>query len=224
MTKETRVVVYREHAGIKKFAYRPDSYDKAIFGEFKAYQRMALRKTDVLLDVGAHIGIYSAWAAPLVKRVIAVEPEATNIKLLQHNLHTLKNVTILPLALIGANDERKVVTFFVQGANTVGHSIHHFRGRGSVEVTARSATQLMLKEKVTVIKLDCEGAEYPIILDAPFPPLVRAVVMEMHFGKQSFRDWSKEAHKAMLKQKFKAVHAPNLENRGLWHTNALYER
>ena len=209
--KETREIAYREHAGIKKFAYRPESYDKAIFGEFKAYQRMALRKTDVLLDVGAHIGVYSAWAAPLVKLVIAVEPEATNITLLRKNLSSLKNVQIMPVALVGAVDTRSDVEFFVQGANTVGHSIHHFRGRGSVSVPAVKAYHVMRDYKVTVVKLDCEGAEYPIILDAPFPLRVRSVVMEMHFGKQSFRDWSKEAHKAMLKQKFKAVHPPNLK-------------
>lgn len=222
--KETRLVSYKAFEGVAHFAYRPDAYDKAIFGESKAYRRLALRKTDKVLDVGAHIGIYTVWAAQQCMGVIAYEPEPTNLVLLRKNTKQFKNVVVVGAALIGAKDKRKQVDFYVQGANTVGHSIHHFRGRASISVPAMPAIETIKTHKITVVKLDCEGAEYPIILDSPLPKHVRAVVMEMHFGKQTFRDWSKEAHAAMLAQRFTAVHPPNLENRGLWHTNAVYER
>lgn len=222
--KETRLVSYRAFEGVAHFAYRPDAYDKAIFGESKAYRRLALRKTDKVLDVGAHIGIYTAWAAQNCMGVVAYEPEPTNLVLLRKNTKQFKNVVVVGAALTGAQDKRRELEFYVQGANTVGHSIHHFRGRGTMLVHAQPAIEVIKAHKITVVKLDCEGAEYPIVLDSAFPKHVRGVVMEMHFGKQTFRDWSKEAHAAMLAQGFTAVHPPNLENRGLWHTNAVYER
>lgn len=222
--KETRAVAFKAFEGVAQFAYRPDAYDKAIFGESKAYRRLTLSKKDHVLDVGAHIGIYTVWAAQQAKHVVAMEPEPTNLALLRKNVKQFKNVDVLCMAALGGNDNRGEVEFFIQGANTVGHSIHHFRGRGTMKVPATRADDVMKAHRITVLKLDCEGAEYPIILDKPLPRLVRAVVMEMHFGKQTFRDWSKEAHAAMLAQGFTAVHPPNLENRGLWHTNAVYER
>lgn len=222
--KETRLVSYKAFEGVAHFAYRPDAYDKAIFGESKAYRRLALRKTDKVLDVGAHIGIYTVWAAQQALGVIAYEPEPTNLVLLRKNTKQFKNVVVVGAAVVGAKDKRRDVDFYVQGANTVGHSIHHFRGRDKITVPATGIDLVLKTHGITVLKLDCEGAEYPIILDSPLPKRVRAVVMEMHFGKQTFRGWSKEAHAAMLAQGFTAVHPPNLENRGLWHTNAVYER
>ena len=226
MTKETRLVDYRPHEGVARFAYRPDSYDKNLFGEFKAYTRLALAKKDVVLDVGAHIGVYTAWAASRARKVLAVEPEPTNVALLVKNMKAGKfaNVEILEMAAVGANYPDRTVEFFIQGVNTVGHSMFVKRGRTSIVVPATAAVKLMKTHKVTVVKLDCEGAEYPILLDCPLPDHVRGVVMEMHFGRKVNHEQAEAVHKSMKKQGFKAVHEPNLTNMGLWHTNAMYER
>ena len=64
----------------------------------------SIKEGDIIIDAGADIGLFSVLAAFKVKekgRVIAVEPEPNNLKILRENveLNYLKNVIIVPKAL-----------------------------------------------------------------------------------------------------------------------------
>lgn len=66
-----------------------------------------LRRVDknVVVDVGAHIGIHTIHLAKRAKLVIAIEPEPRNYMLLKKNLklNKLGNVLALPIALSDKN-------------------------------------------------------------------------------------------------------------------------
>lgn len=212
------------HFGVT-MSYRPDTHDKYVFGESSGYVRgVDLRPRDIVMDVGAHIGAFTVLAAQAgVKEVRAYEPQEDSFKLLKANTRTLPNVKIERKAVLGSTDKRTEVEFYLQGTNTSGHSIHHFRGRGIVRVPAESIKKLW--RGVTVLKLDCEGSEYDILLlSEELPDSVRVVTMEIHFGKKEWKSNAKLLDRRMLAQGFRHIHAPNLENPSLWHTNAIYQR
>lgn len=51
------------------------------------------------LDVGAHIGYYSAYLSPLVRRAYAFEPDPRNLPSLQANARLAGNVEVQPIAV-----------------------------------------------------------------------------------------------------------------------------
>lgn len=74
------------------------------------YYPVRSRKDDVVLDVGANIGIFTLKVAKNVKRVISVKPEPQNFSILSKNIaaNYLSNVTLLNLAV---SDKEEVVHF-----------------------------------------------------------------------------------------------------------------
>lgn len=60
-----------------------------------------LKRADVFIDVGANQGIYSCIAAQAGVAVVAVEPEAGNLRFLLANLRQFDNVEIYPVAMAG---------------------------------------------------------------------------------------------------------------------------
>jgi len=54
-------------------------------------------KDKVVIDVGAHVGLYSLVASVYTKKVIVVEPHSVNYRLLEMNI-TMNNVSnIIPI-------------------------------------------------------------------------------------------------------------------------------
>ena len=59
----------------------------------------ALRPEAEMIDVGAHLGYYSLWCSPRVRRVHAFEPDPRNLEWLETNARRALNVTIIRSAV-----------------------------------------------------------------------------------------------------------------------------
>lgn len=143
-------------------------------------------RSDVVIDVGAHMGFFAIPVSTQVEKVIAYEPSPANFALLLRNID--KNSTYNVLAsnrAVGDIDGPVSLNLGVQG--TTGHSIvYKKRGGIKLEVISQSITQVLRKYKPSVLKLDCEGAEW-LILDrnnlSSFSK-VRLMVVELHRVRQ----------------------------------------
>jgi len=146
---------------------------------FQTYDRLFEPKRNfTVIDVGAHIGIYTLRAAKKVGekgRVIAVEPEDENYRVLMKNIkiNRYKNVVPVKLAL---SDFEGTARFYVKSM-TLSHSlrenveIHNGCAParevvGITEVTVTSLTKLMDKlgvPKIDLLKIDAEGVEFEVL-------------------------------------------------------------
>ena len=203
----------------KGFACRPGTLDKYIVDELRGYKAIPLRPADSVLDIGGCIGTFARLALEAgCAKVVTVEPMPDNFALLKVNA---KEATAINAAVV-LGDE-KVVSFYVnRGINKGMHSTVPTRGRDIIEVPAVKYKDLLLKHKPTVIKMDCEGAEFEL-LQEPFPAGVRALFLEIHLQKKQHRAGALELHNKILEQGFKAVKEPKLGNKA-WATLACYER
>ena len=155
---------------------------------------------DTVVDVGAHIGLFTVRAAKLARCVIAIEPVADNFQLLERNVAAshLQNVRCRKLCLSDADGTAEIV---ISGRND-GHSIHgnltpsplskHGEGAGSEAAAAgsESVPAMTLEsifrsegiERCDFLKLDCEGAEYAALINAPREIIDRIgrIAMEYH--------------------------------------------
>lgn len=131
---------------------------------------------DTVVDVGAHIGLYSLIAAKRVGpsgKVIAIEPDPENCTLLQRNieLNGLTNITILQRAAFSSNSKLKLYLPGKERGFTKLSTIMATRAvtEDFIEVDADTLDHLMLLQGITEvnwIKIDVEGAELEVLKGA----------------------------------------------------------
>jgi FkbM family methyltransferase len=133
----------------------------------------AIHEEDVVVDIGANIGVYTLQMAQKVGPrgcVYAFEPEPTNYQLLQRNIaaNGLTNVQALELALA---DFQSKVNLYLSWDNIGDHRIYdaNYRTkRNAIEVSTATLDQILLarfheERKITAIKCDTQGFE-PFVL------------------------------------------------------------
>lgn len=126
-----------------------------------------LEKNEVFMDVGAHIGKYTLFAANIVGnsgKVIAVEPHPRNCRILEHNvsINGFHNITILNVACWSKKTELKM---FI-GSESGHHSLKLNRKLGAVMIEAVPIDRIMAEmhiNRLDWIKIDVEAAEYEVL-------------------------------------------------------------
>ena len=124
------------------------------------YGPTKLRPDDVILDIGACEGAFSAYVTSRVKRVIAIEPSRSMCSTMTA-LFELRNETppILVNCLMGMES---TTAYFLDGTdNPAGGRVLDAHVPGSYEIPVRTLDELVesLEIKPTFIKCDAEGAE-----------------------------------------------------------------
>lgn len=123
-----------------------------------------IKKGDIVLDIGAHIGYYTLLAARLVGnkgKVYAFEPDPKNFKLLKKNVkeNSYENVVLVNKAV---SDRDGITKLFINNENTGDHRIYNLGGqRNSIQIQTLSLDSFFENKpkKVDVIKIDIQGSE-----------------------------------------------------------------
>ena len=170
-----------------EIAYRKDSADeKVIFHSFDndhffpqvpEYQPA---ENDVMIDIGAHIGTFSLLASSKVRygKVYALEASQDSFNILRINI-ALNQYTNISAHHIAITDQNGTCTLYHASGNW-GHSIINRHSKSSETVESCTLTDFLARnriEKCQFIKLNCEGAEFPLLLSTPKNILQRFDIM-----------------------------------------------
>lgn len=148
-----------------------------------------IRPNDVVYDVGANVGIYTALAADVLDggEVISFEPFPPNLETLENNVALAGgNVRVLELAL---TDETGRVGFTSPTGRRDGYGIASMANgnSGGFSVAATSVDALVNEGEVpapNVVKIDVEGAEGRVLngMEAVLAgDTVRCILCEIHW-------------------------------------------
>jgi FkbM family methyltransferase len=182
----------------KSISYRPGTSDLTIIHEvllrpISQYWVPNLIEPNVILDIGAHIGISSVFFANRFPQseVYSFEPIDENFSLLMKNIAGYRNIKTFPVAL-GKSDETKEIYASVNERNFGGYS---FLDRGTQKqikksVQIKNTTEYLCKigiNKSDLIKIDAEGSEYDIVtaIDLNILKSTRWIIGELH-GNHDF--------------------------------------
>ena len=145
-----------------------------------------------IVDIGANVGVFTVWAAGVAPRgrVVSVEPSESSFTFLEENVarNALTNVSCVSFAVGGSNGR---AAFFSRGPGVMNtlFSVDNYGSRFQklADVDSISLETLFARHGVQecdLLKLDCEGAEYEILLGAPPETLrrVRSLAIEYHVG------------------------------------------
>jgi FkbM family methyltransferase len=148
----------------------------------REYDRPYPGSPAVIVDLGANIGIASAYFAARYPRALvhAIEPNPRLAKQLAGNLSGFPNVRIHAWALGSADGHAPLFL----GASSAASSLGARAGAPSVTVETVSLATLFARigaEKIDVLKFDIEGAERYLFEGAP--RAIGAYVGEVHYDK-----------------------------------------
>lgn len=145
-----------------------------------------INPNDIVVDVGAHIGLFTLYASQFCSegKIYSFEPVKENYELLLENVksNNLEQVNTFNLAVSNSNSPIKL---FINDDES-GHSMFS-SSSNSMIVNSISLQKFFDDNKIThcnFLKLDCEGAEYEIIKNLPSSYLekIDKMVIEYHMA------------------------------------------
>lgn len=166
--------------------YLPRANDKGstfreVFGSKNEYDFNVeilprLSKEDIVLDCGAHIGLFSLQVSQYVNTVYSFEPDLTNYEYLNINLELNNLENIIPINKAVAHESEKR-EFFVSHRSPAINSLYrydYFNKLGARATTREvdcTTLEDIFEEKgiefCKLIKMDIEGAEFEVLLNLP---------------------------------------------------------
>lgn len=143
---------------------------------------------DVVLDVGANTGIFSIYLAQLHPEITihAFEPVPATYRRLLANLEANGVTNVIPHNLAVTADGRPLelhVDWSNSGAATAYLTRPYANGHEHIEVPSTTLAQILEDygiERVRLLKMDCEGAEYEILQDTAVLTAVDYLSGELH--------------------------------------------
>jgi FkbM family methyltransferase len=151
-----------------------------------------IKPYDTVVDIGGNIGVFAVLAARTAKRVISVEPSSRNCRLMQDNvrLNRLTNIEIVQGAVMDRSG---------QGALSLSGPGYHsttFKKSDKSEtvrfVTLAELFDTFAIDRCDFLKVDCEGAEFPIFrnLEPSLWPRIHRIALEWHAESNADADVS----------------------------------
>ena len=184
------------------------------------YFKRILKRGDIVVDVGAHIGYYTLISGARVGKeghVYSFEPNPETFKRLKRNVQ-LNNLNNISLYNIGLSDKEEFLTLNLPtsiNTGTAGITIpENFSGK-SLKVKAIPLDKFIEKnniKKVDIIKIDVEGAEIKVLKGMmetirKFKP---KIFIEINNKKLKAAGFSKEeVYNLLKKENYKAFQIVN---------------
>lgn len=181
-----RLVVYRGQRD-----YRLAVPDDSLWGAVKdnlllsEYERCGIRlerSRGLVIDGGAHVGLFALRVASHAREVVALEPHPANYALLEFNVlqNSATNVRPMRRALWGSVGRLQVYDREQSGGASL------FEGEsGGHEVEAITLDELVARYgPADLLKLDIEGSEFEVLRGTSDDTLrsIRCVVAELHLS------------------------------------------
>jgi FkbM family methyltransferase len=175
-----------------RFRVRRESIDEtlvtnvAVNREYNKPAGYEIMPGDLVIDIGGNIGSFAVLASPTAMRVIVVEPNADNFRLLEKNLrlNRCKNVTAIEAA-VSDKDGREVLFCVAEdafGSHSIMPDRQYGEGRSVKAIRLDTLMSDQDIDRCDFLKIDCEGAENLFLHSLPAECFarIRRIAMEWH--------------------------------------------
>ena len=158
---------------------------------------------DVVVDIGAHVGTVSVWLAKAYPflRIYSYEPIPPVYERLAHNLvrNDVANVTAFNRAVTGDGRDLELVVHLASntGGGTAQVASLDLPGHDRHQVDSTTLDDIFEEhgiERLKLLKIDCEGSEYEVLLTSQRLGRIDHVRGEFHENRMlQERGYSAEA-------------------------------
>ena len=184
--------------GKRSVFIRPGTADQGVFDQIfvrKDY-RMELGDPHLIVDAGAHIGLASVYFANRFPqaRIVAIEPEPANFKMLLKNTRDYPNISVLQAGLWSGKTHLQI-----QDSNVDNWSFRVAETVGAGGILALGVQDVMKSanaNQIDILKIDIEGSEVEVLSSSvSWLGNVQNMIIELH---DRFRPGCSEALDAAL--------------------------
>ncbi len=156
-----------------RYIIRPKRGELSILNEVLYHDIYArqLPMNGIVIDIGAHVGVFSVYAGAKGNTVICYEPHPENYTRVQRNikLKSLENVTSFEQAI---SDNRGTRELSIHATKTYGHTLYppNRQDHGTTTIVETTTLDDIFSSNglrhVDLLKMHCEGAERAILTGA----------------------------------------------------------
>ena len=182
------------------------------------YSDFKINDNDIIIDIGAHIGLFTLYASQFCKNgiIFCFEPVEENYSVLLDNIkqNNLKNVKLFKNAV---SKSESTITIY-HNKDEAAHSMFNSTSY-PLKVDSISLKKIMDENSINrcnLIKLDCEGAEYEIIESLPLEYFkkISKMIIEYHFA-DSKPKFVNDLKTKLMTTSFKVSQVPHSSDMGL---------
>lgn len=143
------------------------------------------RNSDVFVDCGANIGIYSILLRKICKKGYAIEPSTKTQQILQKNMKA-NNMTNIKTVQMGVSNEMGTL-YFTKGYDAENHIVKHplksnLKNYEKIHVDTLDSICSIDKHNINILKIDVAGNEENVLSGANNilnSPALNVVIMEI---------------------------------------------
>lgn len=146
-------------------------------------ESVKLDKDDVVVDLGANIGMFSLFAANKVKKIYSVEPLPETYYNLTQNLKHFSNVETFNNAIFNKDGKIEFNKNEVSGASSIFNKQQNFETVSVNAITFQDFISQNNIDRINYLKVDIEGAEFDLFenMDEKFlENNIDKIFMEVH--------------------------------------------
>jgi len=181
-----KITIYKMKNGIN---YLARSNDIPVINDMfinKQYHNFLnkIKNNSIVIDIGAHIGVFSILAATLGKniQVYSYEPSEENFKILKRNIRLNNLHNIYPFKLAVSKKKGRRILFLNE--NPAENSFFVKKGKKVMvdTITLKGILDSNNISSCDLLKIDCEGAEYEILFNTPknYIKKIKNICLEYH--------------------------------------------
>ena len=198
-----------------------DFIAKEILNGYYKLNNVSFNSGDVVIDIGAHVGIVSIVLAKINPNIIihAFEPIPTNYNTLIENIKINNIKNIKPYNLAVTKDGRDILMIINNNNNTGGATqclanmfIANHDNHLVPSISIEKVFESLGIHKCKLMKIDCEGSEHELFAEDSWLSRIEFMIGELHINtflsnqNYSFENIYKKLEKYNIKHKFVECH------------------
>lgn len=152
-----------------------------------SHEMFKIMNKDTVVDIGAHVGYFTLYAANIAKKgkIISYEPSKKSFFSLEKNLE-INNFSNIKLENVAVSKIHGKAVLHVDDDDGISNSLYDLNKKSKVyEVKTVTLEEILSKNElheIDFLKIDCEGAEYEILMSASSSDLnkIKKISVEIH--------------------------------------------